>query len=602
LVTAENSGGRTRYRLLETVRQYAQEKLGESGEAEAIRARHRDHYSTIAALLDAPARTDYGGRVQQADDEIDNLRSAFGWSIETGDIAKAVGLASSLQPLWLSRGRIQEGVAWFDAVVTDDNAPLIDAVPEVRARALADKAVLDEYVGVYNVSDAEQALVLARELDDQALLVRALTACGSATVYDVDIAGPYFAEANVLAREVGDQWRLIQILTQQAQAAFVAGDPTGVRFAAEEGRDIANTIGDVFGSRQCRWRLAGALTFQGDLTGGIAQMRELVAEAEADHDVMLRVTVLLMLPHALAFQGDAAAAISAANSALESATDIGDLYVGSSHISSISAYLAAGDVQRASEAAETAWSHLSGFEELASINRIYIAEAALARGDFTDARRSADDSAATTKGWYRAAALAIRARIAIAESDTEQAARDCHEALTCSADVGAHLCMPGIFDLLASLAVEAGSHREAARLFGAAEHSRLQTGMVRYPIYQAAYDSSLHELKNALSEEDFEAAWAEGMALSTDEAIAYAQRGRGERKRPSSGWASLTPAELDVVRLVSEGLGNKDVAARLFVSPRTVQSHLTRVYTKLELSSRVQLAQEAARRSTATND
>ena len=88
--------------------------------------------------------------------------------------------------------------------------------------------------------------------------------------------------------------------------------------------------------------------------------------------------------------------------------------------------------------------------------------------------------------------------------------------------------------------------------------------------------------------------------LSTTEAIAYAQRGRGERKRPSSGWASLTPAELDVVRLVSEGLGNKDIATRLFVSPRTVQSHLTRVYTKLGLTSRVQLAQEAARRADTT--
>ena len=65
---------------------------------------------------------------------------------------------------------------------------------------------------------------------------------------------------------------------------------------------------------------------------------------------------------------------------------------------------------------------------------------------------------------------------------------------------------------------------------------------------------------------------------------------------PSSGWGSLTRAELDVVKLVAEGLGNKDVAARLFVSPRTVQAHLTHIYTKLGLTSRVQLAQEAARR------
>ena len=97
-----------------------------------------------------------------------------------------------------------------------------------------------------------------------------------------------------------------------------------------------------------------------------------------------------------------------------------------------------------------------------------------------------------------------------------------------------------------------------------------------------------------MGDNDFEAAWAEG-GPSTDEAIAYAQRGRGERKRPTAGWASLTPTEQDVVRLVSEGLANKDVATRLFISPRTVETHLTHVYAKLGLSSRVQLAQEAAR-------
>jgi DNA-binding CsgD family transcriptional regulator len=98
-----------------------------------------------------------------------------------------------------------------------------------------------------------------------------------------------------------------------------------------------------------------------------------------------------------------------------------------------------------------------------------------------------------------------------------------------------------------------------------------------------------------MGENNFDIAWAEGAALSTEEAIAYAQRGRGQRKRPTSGWGSLTPTELDVVRLVSEGLANYDIATRLFVSPRTVQTHLTHVYTKLDLASRVQLVQEAAR-------
>ena len=102
-------------------------------------------------------------------------------------------------------------------------------------------------------------------------------------------------------------------------------------------------------------------------------------------------------------------------------------------------------------------------------------------------------------------------------------------------------------------------------------------------------------LRDSLGESDFQAAWDEGAALSVEEAIAYVRRGRGERKRPSKGWASLTPTELDVVRLACEGLGNKEIATRLFVSPRTVQAHLSHVYSKLGVSSRVQLAQEASR-------
>lgn len=121
-----------------------------------------------------------------------------------------------------------------------------------------------------------------------------------------------------------------------------------------------------------------------------------------------------------------------------------------------------------------------------------------------------------------------------------------------------------------------------------------QGGTVRFAIFEPAYAAAVANLRDVLGDE-FDAALAEGAALSLEEAIAYAQRGHGERKRPSTGWGSLTPTELDVVRLVSEGLGNKDIAARLFVSHRTVQTHLTHVYGKLGMTSRVALAQEAAK-------
>jgi DNA-binding CsgD family transcriptional regulator len=157
------------------------------------------------------------------------------------------------------------------------------------------------------------------------------------------------------------------------------------------------------------------------------------------------------------------------------------------------------------------------------------------------------------------------------------------------------LLVPLSLDCLATIAAEADNHLLAARLFGAADAARQHMGVARFKILEAVDDATIAVIRNTLGDSEFDAAWAEGAELSIEDAIAYAQRGRGERKRNTSGWASLTRAELDVVRLISEGLGNKDIATRLFISPRTVQAHLTHIYTKLGLTSRVQLAQEAAR-------
>ncbi len=81
-----------------------------------------------------------------------------------------------------------------------------------------------------------------------------------------------------------------------------------------------------------------------------------------------------------------------------------------------------------------------------------------------------------------------------------------------------------------------------------------------------------------------------------EEAIEYASRARGERKRPSSGWASLTPTELRVVELVAEGLTNPQIAAKMFVARGTVKVHLGHIFTKLDVTSRSELAAQAARR------
>jgi predicted ATPase/class 3 adenylate cyclase/DNA-binding CsgD family transcriptional regulator len=596
LVVADDSGGRTRYRLLETVRQYALEKLGESGEADAVRSRHRDYYTSIAALLDAPAGSDYEQRLEQADTEIDNLRAAFGWSRENSEIELALALASSLQPLWQSRGRGREGLTWFDTVLTREVAQDAEVSAAVRARALADTAIHYLLFGAADSLDrAQQALALARDIDDPAVLARALTACGLTAGYNAEVAGVYFAEAIELARELHDRWRLSQILTWQASAAIAASDPIAARLAAEEGRDLADAIGDRFNSRHCRMCLGLAQSYQGDLAGAVAQLGEVAAEAKVGHDGFHAAACLAHQGTVLALQGETDAARAAADASLESASEFGALVASVGYFALGNAALAAGDVGTARDATAAAWEHGSVSPAYAALLRPVIALAAQAGGDLLAARRWADEAVATATGWTVMSALTTRARVAITQGEAEQAERDAHDTLAIAAELEAHLGVAEPLECLATLAVDARSYREAARLFGAAHGIRGRIGEVRFKVWDAGYEASVAALRDAMGDSDFDFAWAEGAAMSTEEAIAYAQRGRGQRKRPASGWASLTPTELDVVRLVSEGMTNNDIATRLFVSPRTVQTHLTHVYTKLGLTSRVQLVQEAAR-------
>jgi predicted ATPase/class 3 adenylate cyclase/DNA-binding CsgD family transcriptional regulator len=599
LVVAEDSADWTRYRLLETVRQYALEKLGEASDAADVRDRHRDHYAAIAATLDTPGHADYERHLSHAESEIDNLRAALAWCHENANVELALTLTSSLQPMWYTRGHFREGSAWFHAALAAD--PEHELASATRARALADKAFLDLWSdATASYDQAQSALAIAREADDPAVLLRALTTWSFIVGYGYDstAAEPYFTEAIELARALDDRWRLSQILTRLAGTAIVNGDPITAQAAAAEGRELADAIGDGSASRECRFYLGWARLVQGETAEAVVRFDEVVADAEANHDAFITPTALSGLGTALVFRGEVSAARAAGRRAHDAAVGVSEYFAGFGHIVLSLAALADGDVAAAHEESEATWQHLAVQPQMAVVQRAFNgAVAALADGDLATARRWADESIALATGWHLPQALVVRARVAIVSRDPDTAERDLHQALSCAADIRAFICVPDLLECLADVAATGGSPAEAARHFGAAESARLATGMVRYQVYDAWYESSVAGLRTALGQGDFDAAWAEGAALSTEEAIAYAQRGRGERKRPSTGWASLTPAECDVVKLVAEGLTNKDVAGRLFVSPRTVQAHLAHVFAKLGVTSRTQLAQEAARRA-----
>ncbi len=599
LVVAEEAGGRTRYRLLETVRQYGLEKLGESSEADAVRTRHQEHFTATALELENTTRADHEHLLACAELNIDNLRSAFTWGRERGDSDGALRLASALSPFWLARGHQKEAFAWFDAAADERTRRGSDVAPAVRVRAVADRALLDGWaLSPGSVDEVDQALALARELEDPGLLVRALVARCVVAGFDNASARPYFREAYELARAIGDGWRLGQLLTMRAYVATLAGDPVAARAAAEEGRAVADATRDGLSSRACRGWLSWAYLGTGELQTAASQLREVFAEAEDTHDRNWQFASLLPLILAMAYQGDERGCRVTADVAAKFADELGGFFPGARQGVISVASLSAADLESAANAGAAARVQLTtALPQVAGIWLYPMAEVELVRGDLAEARRWAEEAVRMTAGWHLSLALMTRARISLTDKNPGSAERDLHQALHCAAQVDAYLVVPDLLECLAGVVGGDGNHHDATRLCAAAEAMRATTGAVRFKIYDADHEANVVRLRDALGSKDFDAAWAEGANLSRTEAIAYAQRGRGERKRPSSGWASLTPTELDVVRLVGEGLGNKDIAARLFVSHRTVQTHLTHVYMKLGLASRLQLAQEASRRA-----
>lgn len=592
LVIAEDTADGTRYRLLGTVRQYAMEKLSQSREAEDIRVRHCDHYTELAAVLGTPGEAGQERLIGRVESEIDNLRAAFAWSMECGQADQALTLAAALQPLWLTRGRIQEGIGWLTTALSLESPEPSSA----RVWASACRAQLLPFLASTDGFDeAVRGAAAARESGDSALLARALAACGMiCALTDPELSQDYFTEAAELARAVGDGWTLGQVQASNAIAGLMLDRPlVQVQAAAEEGLRIAESIGASFIARQCRFTLGWAQLFRGELSGAIVRLGEVVEESARANDAMYSMYGRVMSAFAFAYAGDAAGAQAVA-AASENVSAFFDYYRGPVHCAAGMAHLAAGDAAAARCDYEAA-REFTEMDPQTAACYIWAALAPLACGDVVDAGRWADAVVAATYGYGRALALVVRARVGLARGDIDTAERDADQALGIAAALGAHLVVPFALDCLACSAASADAPVAAARLFGAADAARTSMGMRPLAVVADQDQAALSGVRETLGEGDFETAWSEGAAMSLLDAIGYAQRGRGERKRVETGWEALTRAEREVVRLVSEGLGNKDVAARLFVSPRTVQAHLTHVYTKLGLTSRVQLAQEAAR-------
>jgi DNA-binding CsgD family transcriptional regulator len=174
-----------------------------------------------------------------------------------------------------------------------------------------------------------------------------------------------------------------------------------------------------------------------------------------------------------------------------------------------------------------------------------------------------------------------------------------HEALQIAAAHGLRLIAVDALEALAVAASRAESWVECLRLLGAARRLRDECHYRwRYPSEQTAIDEVTAAARDELSDDQAQTAETEGRSLPWVEAARYANRARGDRRRPRHGWASLTPTEEQVAALVVEGLSNPQIGERLLMSRSTVKTHLEHIFGKVGVRSRAELAARSARRDT----
>jgi hypothetical protein len=265
VVMDEPPAGAARYRLLETLRQYAGERLGAGGGAAGARRRHAAYFLTLAERaeprLRGPPQLVSGARLARLEVEHDNLRAALGWALESGETGPGLRLAAALAWFWLLRRHLTEGRAWFAALLAAPGAAARDAP---RARALEGAALLaqtgGDAAGARRLLD--ESLALARALGDDALAARALQTLG----YHARWRGDYAAAqrsleaALALHRRRGDDRGAAEALCLLGRVAHWRGEPGPARARFAEALATARRLGD---------RRAVALTLQrqGELLG-----------------------------------------------------------------------------------------------------------------------------------------------------------------------------------------------------------------------------------------------------------------------------------------------------------------------------------------------
>jgi DNA-binding CsgD family transcriptional regulator len=437
---------------------------------------------------------------------------------------------------------------------------------------------------------ASELLSLGRSLGDEGVQAGGLVRLARIQLdANADEALDVATEGARLARETGQ--RLTEVLGLHAKglALITLGRPAEALVVGEEILRASENCYWPYGRRLARAILAEASVCAGRLEQALDEADNLVSAYEPG----------------LIGAGEVNRADALAARGEEAATEVIERAVSRVSASGDTYYVAAWERHRGRilisqgheddgyQVLEAAIAKFESFELFAGCaeSRALLAEVAINRGDLRGARRHLDASSwRLPRPVDPAGAPVFRAEARLARSEGLRAHNMACNGLAAAFEGGHVLWVVDLLELVAITCSDLRSPAEAARLLGTAESQRDLTGYVRPAPAREELAPVLADLQAALGHVAFEAALSEGGALSLEEAVAYARRGRGSHSRARSGWESLPPSEQQVASLVGQHLTNAQIAERLFISVPTVKSHLNRAFAKLGVDNRGQLA------------